>query len=102
MREVILFPVGILIFLIGYFLIPLCPDRSRSLPPPRAPELIGLLVLDENGKITQSLHEPTGNHLREITSAREYGGSPLPGQSAQRPDWQVQTTGIGPASKTLT
>ena len=29
---------------------------------------------DEQGKITQSLHEPTGNHLKEITSAREYGG----------------------------
>jgi sugar lactone lactonase YvrE len=32
-----------------------------------------VLALDENGKITQSLHEPTGNHLKEITSAREYG-----------------------------
>jgi hypothetical protein len=33
-----------------------------------------VLALDENGKIIQSLHEPTGNHLKEITSAREYGG----------------------------
>jgi sugar lactone lactonase YvrE len=33
-----------------------------------------VLSLDENGKITQSLHEPTGQHLKEITSAREYGG----------------------------
>jgi hypothetical protein len=33
-----------------------------------------VLALDENGKITRSLHEPTGNHLKEITSAREYGG----------------------------
>jgi sugar lactone lactonase YvrE len=32
-----------------------------------------VLALDENGKIIQSLHEPTGNHLKEITSAREYG-----------------------------
>jgi hypothetical protein len=32
------------------------------------------LALDEQGKITQSLHEPTGKHLKEITSAREYGG----------------------------
>ncbi len=39
------------------------------------PKPYGLvLALDENGKITQSLHEPTGNHLKEITSAREYGG----------------------------
>jgi streptogramin lyase len=35
---------------------------------------IKVLALDENGKITQSLHEPTGNHLKEIASAREYGG----------------------------
>jgi len=34
----------------------------------------GLLSIDPQGKITQSLHEPTGNHLKEITSAREYGG----------------------------
>ena len=39
------------------------------------PKPYGLvLALNENGKITQSLHEPTGNHLKEITSAREYGG----------------------------
>ena len=33
-----------------------------------------VLALDEQGKITKSLHEPTGKHLKEITSAREYGG----------------------------
>jgi sugar lactone lactonase YvrE len=39
------------------------------------PKPYGLvLALDEQGKITQSLHEPTGKHLKEITSAREYGG----------------------------
>lgn len=38
------------------------------------PKPYGLvLALDENGKITRSLHEPTGNRLEEITSAREYG-----------------------------
>jgi sugar lactone lactonase YvrE len=39
------------------------------------PKPYGLvLALDETGKITKSLHEPTGKHLKEITSAREYGG----------------------------
>ncbi len=39
------------------------------------PKPYGLvLALDERGNITQSLHEVTGKHLREITSAREYGG----------------------------
>jgi sugar lactone lactonase YvrE len=39
------------------------------------PKPYGLvLALDERGKITQSLHEATGKHLREITSAREYDG----------------------------
>ena len=33
-----------------------------------------VLALDEGGKVTQSLHEPTGKHLKEITSAREYNG----------------------------
>ncbi|MGB9698436.1 MAG: SMP-30/gluconolactonase/LRE family protein [Thermodesulfobacteriota bacterium] len=33
-----------------------------------------VLALDETGKIIQSLHEPSGKHLKEITSAREYGG----------------------------
>ena len=33
-----------------------------------------VLALDERGKIIQSYHEPTGDHLKEITSAREYGG----------------------------
>jgi sugar lactone lactonase YvrE len=39
------------------------------------PKPYGLvLALDEQGKITQSLHDPTGNHLKEITSAREFDG----------------------------
>ena len=39
------------------------------------PKPYGLvLALDERGKIIKSLHEPTGDHLKEITSAREYGG----------------------------
>jgi len=39
------------------------------------PKPYGLvLALNERGEITQSLHEPTGKHLKEITSAREYGG----------------------------
>lgn len=33
-----------------------------------------VLALDDQGKITRSLHEPTGKHLKEITSAREYDG----------------------------
>ena len=38
------------------------------------PKPYGLVLeLDENGKIIQSLHEPTGKHLKEITSAQEYG-----------------------------
>jgi sugar lactone lactonase YvrE len=39
------------------------------------PKLYGLvLALDEQGKIIQSLHEPTGKHLKVITSAREHDG----------------------------
>jgi hypothetical protein len=30
--------------------------------------------LDEHGKIIRSLHDDTGEHLKEITSAREYEG----------------------------
>lgn len=33
-----------------------------------------VLALDENGSITRSLHDPTGAHLKDITSAREYAG----------------------------
>jgi sugar lactone lactonase YvrE len=33
-----------------------------------------VLALDEQGGISRSLHEPTGKHLKEITSAREYHG----------------------------
>ncbi|HHO75409.1 MAG TPA: SMP-30/gluconolactonase/LRE family protein [Deltaproteobacteria bacterium] len=39
------------------------------------PKPYGLvLALDEQGNITSSLHDPTGKHLKEITSAREYKG----------------------------
>ena len=39
------------------------------------PEPYGLvLALNESGEITQSLHDPSGKHLKEITSAREYDG----------------------------
>ena len=39
------------------------------------PKPYGLVVaLDEHGKIIRSLHDDTGEHLKEITSAREYGG----------------------------
>lgn len=39
------------------------------------PKPYGLvLALDEKGRIVQSLHEPTGKHLMEITSAEEYQG----------------------------
>jgi hypothetical protein len=39
------------------------------------PEPYGLvLALNEQGKITQSLHDPSGEHLKEITSAREHAG----------------------------
>jgi sugar lactone lactonase YvrE len=38
------------------------------------PKPYGLvLAINENGAVTQSLHEPSGKHLREITSARQYG-----------------------------
>lgn len=39
------------------------------------PKPYGLvLALDAEGNIIQSLHEATGKHLKEITSAREYNG----------------------------
>ena len=39
------------------------------------PQPYGLvLALDEQGEITQSLHQPSGKHLKEITSAREFDG----------------------------
>ena len=39
-----------------------------------APEPYGLvLALNEQGEITRSLHDPTGEHLKEITSARQFG-----------------------------
>lgn len=38
------------------------------------PKPYGLVIaLDEQGNITQSLHDPTGQHLKEITSVTEYG-----------------------------
>jgi len=33
-----------------------------------------ILALNEQGEIIQSLHDPSGKYLKEITSAREYGG----------------------------
>jgi len=39
------------------------------------PSFYGLaLAVDEQGLITRSLHDPTGQHLREITSVREHDG----------------------------
>jgi len=39
------------------------------------PKPYGLvLALDEQANIIRSLHDPTGIHLMEVTSAREYGG----------------------------
>jgi hypothetical protein len=32
------------------------------------------MSLNEQGEITQSLHDPSGSHLEQITSAREFGG----------------------------
>lgn len=38
------------------------------------PKPYGLvLAINENGQVVESLHEPSGKHLREITSARQYG-----------------------------
>ncbi len=46
------------------------PQNLWPLPKP-----YGLVVaLDEQGRITRSLHDPTGSHLGAITSAREYNG----------------------------
>lgn len=40
-----------------------------------APKPYGLvLALDEDGRITRSLHDPTGKHLWAVTSAREHEG----------------------------
>jgi sugar lactone lactonase YvrE len=40
-----------------------------------SPEPYGLvLALSEKGEILESLHDPSGKHLREITSAREFSG----------------------------
>lgn len=39
------------------------------------PKPYGLvLTLNEKGEIIKSLQEPTGEHLKEITCAREHGG----------------------------
>ena len=38
------------------------------------PNPYGLVIeLDAQGNIIQSLHDPTGENLKEITSAQEYG-----------------------------
>ena len=55
------------------------PSRKNllsKLPPAIWPKPNGyglVLELDAQGNIIQSLHDPTGNHLKEITSAQEYG-----------------------------
>lgn len=41
-------------------------------PPPREYGLV--LALDEDGRITRNLHDPTGTHLWAIASAREHEG----------------------------
>jgi sugar lactone lactonase YvrE len=33
-----------------------------------------IVALDENGKITETLQDPTGKHLYDVTSAQEYAG----------------------------
>lgn len=33
-----------------------------------------MLALDEEGRILRSLHDPSGEHLRMITSAKPHGG----------------------------
>ncbi|KPK88066.1 MAG: gluconolactonase [Deltaproteobacteria bacterium SM23_61] len=56
---------------------PFLKEQMSKLPKafwPKAKPYGLVLALDETGKITLSLHEPTGKHLKEITSAREYGG----------------------------
>ncbi|MDA8141736.1 MAG: SMP-30/gluconolactonase/LRE family protein [Desulfobacteraceae bacterium] len=51
----------------------LLAKMPRSLWP--KPEPYGfVLALDEQGRITRSLQEPSGKHLKEITSAKEYDG----------------------------
>lgn len=55
------------------FLKALVSRLPRALWP--KPKPYGLvLALDEQGTITSSLHDPTGEHLKEITSAKEYNG----------------------------
>lgn len=55
------------------------PSRKNLLskvPPALWPQAnpYGLVIeLDAQGKIIQSLHDPTGENLKEITSAQEYG-----------------------------
>ena len=45
----------------------------KSMWPKPAPYGL-VLAINEQGDITQSLHEPTGHHLKEITSAKELDG----------------------------
>lgn len=56
---------------------PLIKNAMAKLPRAFWPKPVpyGLvLALDERGKIVRSLHEPTGRHLKEITSAEAHGG----------------------------
>ncbi len=39
------------------------------------PKPYGLVIeLDEQGRVVRSLHDPTGNHVREVTAAHEHAG----------------------------
>jgi sugar lactone lactonase YvrE len=56
---------------------PFIKDLVARLPPSLSPppQPYGLVLrLDENGKITRSLHDPDGRHLQVITSAKEFDG----------------------------
>ena len=35
---------------------------------------LALLQLDKNGKVLQSLHDPTGNHAYSISAAHQHNG----------------------------
>ena len=56
---------------------PFLKEQMSKLPKMFWPQPVpyGLVVaLDEAGNVTQSLHDPSGAHLKGITSAREYDG----------------------------
>jgi hypothetical protein len=85
MKKIIFWLAAILAILIIIFLVKAAPIDPAACTPPEAPELpkalwpkpepYGLVLeLDEAGNIVRSLHDQTGEHLKEITSAREFGG----------------------------